>query len=131
MIKYLVSAAMLFMLAGTAFGTMWLYDDPVSFPISPYQSANTGFNLTDTALTKIAGFSFYSTLGEDFYMRAIPVNYSNATNSVMIGSAQKGTASFMTSPTFDGHAETNLLYAKGKSSFRVGSSEGSWTNLSP
>src|SRR5690606_13624814 len=115
MIKYLVSAAMLFMLAGTAFGTMWLYDDPVSFPISPYQSANTGFNLTDTALTKIAGFSFYSTLGEDFYMRAIPVNYSNATNSVMIGSAQKGTASFMTSPTFDGHAETNLLYAKGKS----------------
>ncbi len=131
MIKYLISAAMLFMLAGTTLGTMWLYDDPVSFPYSPHQSANTGFNLTDTALIKIAGFSYYSPLGEDFYMRAIPVNYSNATNSVMIGSAQKGTASFMTSPTFDGHAENNLQYAESKSSFRVGSSQGTWNNLSP
>lgn len=121
---------MLLMLAGTAIGTMWLYDDPVSFPISPYQSSATGFNLTNTALAKIAGFTYYSTLGEDFYKGAIPVNYSNATNSVMVTSSAKGTAAFLTSPTFDGHAESNLLYAKGKSSFRVGSSQGSWSNLS-
>jgi len=130
MIRYIVSTAMLLMLAGTTFGTMWLYDDPVSFPISPYQSANAGFNLTGTALAKIAGFTYYSTLGEDFYLRAIPVNYSNATNSVMITSGKKGTASFLTAPTFDGHAENNLIYAQGKSSFRVGG-QGSWTTLSP
>ena len=130
MIKHLISAAMLLMLAGTALGTMWLYDDPLSFPISPYHSANSAFNITDTALTRIAGFTYYSTLGEDFYMRAIPVNYTNATNSVMIGSTGKGTASFLNSPTFDGHAENNLLYAKSKSSFRVGG-QGSWSNLSP
>ena len=130
MIKHLVSAAMLLMLAGTALGTMWLYDDPLSFPISPYHSANAAFNITDTALIRIAGFTYYSTLGEDFYMRPIPVNYTNATNSVMITGAGKGTASFMTSPTFDGHAENNLLYAKDKSSFRVGG-QGYWGNLSP
>lgn len=121
---------MLLMLAGTTIGTTWLYDDPLSFPISPYHSANSGFNLTDTALSRIAGFQYFSTLGEDFHLRAIPVNYTNASNSVMVTSSAKGTAAFLTSPTFDGHAESNLLYAKGKSSFRVGSSQGTWTNLS-
>ena len=129
MIKYLIASAVLLMLTGAALGTMWLYVDPLSFPISPYQSAETGFNLTDTALTKIAGFTYYTTLGEDFYKRAIPVNYTNATNSVMISSTANGTASFLTSPTFGGHKENNLLYAQSKSSFRVGG-QGSWRNLS-
>ena len=129
MIKHLISAAVLLMLASTTLGTTWLYNDPLSFPISQHYSANTAFNITDTALTRIAGFTYYSTLGEDFYMRAIPVDYTNVTNSIMITSAGKGTASFLASPTFDGHAENNLLYAKDKSSFRVGG-QGSWTNLS-
>lgn len=120
---------MLLMLAGTAIGTTWLYDDPLSFPISPYHSANSGFNLTDTALSKIAGFQYFSTLGEDFHLRAIPVNYTNASNTIRIGSTGQGTSSFMASPTYDGHAENNLLYAIDKSTFRVGG-KSSWTNLS-
>ena len=102
MIKHLISAAVLLMLASTTLGTTWLYTDPLSFPISEHYSANAAFNI---------------------------INYTNATNSIMITSAGKGTASFLASPTFDGHAENNLLYAKDKSSFRVGG-QGSWTNLS-
>lgn len=128
MIKYVILAAMLLMLAGNAPGTMWLYDDPLSFPISPYYSTSSAFNLSDTALSRSAGFQYLSTLGEDFHMHAIPVNYTNATNSIMISGKLKGTSSFLAAPTYDGHAENNLFYAQDKSSFRVGS-EGSWNNL--
>lgn len=127
MIKCLISAAMLIMLAGTTLGTMWLYDDPVSFPISPYQTG-PAFSISDSALFRIAGFTYSSTLGEDFYMRAIPVNYTSANSSVKIASTGIGNSSFLSSPTFHGHTENNLLFAKSKSSFRVGK-EGAWTNL--
>jgi hypothetical protein len=126
MMKYVISVAVLLMLAGTGLATMWLYDDPMFFQMS-YPSQAASFKPADISILEIIDAPYFPLLGQSFYSNAIPVKLSNNTNTVQIGS--KGPASMSpVSVTFGGHLENNLKYAQSKSSLRIGS-QGSWSNI--
>jgi hypothetical protein len=126
MMKYAIPIALLFMLAGTALGTMWLYDDPTFFITGGKPQSGT-YTPADISILEIIDAPYFPLLGQSFKMNAIPVQVTNSSNTIQIGS--KGTLS--QSPvqvTFSGHLEDNLKYAQGKSSLRVGEL-GSWNSL--
>jgi hypothetical protein len=126
MIKYIISIALLFMLAGTAFGTMWLYDDPTFFQIGS-KAQVASFKPANISPFEIIDSPYFPLLGQGFYFNAIPVKLINSTDAVQIGSKSNIVLSSIP-VTFGGHLENNIKYAMGKSSLRVGQ-DGSWTNL--
>jgi len=126
MIKYLISMAILFMFAGTALSTMWLYDDPSFFQMG------TGFNAPmfkpgSISPLEIENAPFFPLLGQGFYTDAIPVQIRNSSNVIEIGSTANLNAA-PTQITFGEHLEDNLRYAQTKSSLRIGQ-QGAWTTL--
>ncbi len=126
MMKFIISVAMLLILAGTALGTMWLYDDPTFFQVqTPSQSS--AFKQASVPTLEIFDAPYFLLPGQGFYRNAIPVNLTDGTNTINIGSNGVG-ASSPVSTTFGGHLEDNLKYAQSKSSMRVGQ-QGSWTTL--
>jgi hypothetical protein len=126
MMKYIISVAVLLMLAGTGLATMWLYDDPMFFQMS-YPSQAASFKPADISILEIIDAPYFPLLGQSFYSTAIPVKLSNNTNTVQIGSKGQGSMSPI-SVTFGGHLENNMKYAQSKSSLRIGQ-DGSWGNL--
>lgn len=127
MMKYITAVAMLIMLAGCGAATMWLYDDPLFFPINtPSQSASV--KTADISILAILDAPYFPLLGQSFYSNAIPVKLTNSTNTVQIGS--RGASSLSPLPvTFGGHLEDNMRYAGSKSSLRIGQ-QGSWSAVS-
>jgi hypothetical protein len=126
MMKYAIPIALLFVLAGTAFGTMWLYDDPTFFQTGG-QSLRGSYTPANISILEIIDAPYFSLLGQSFYKNPIPVQVSNSSNTIQIGS--KGALSQNpVQVTFGGHLEDNLKYAQSKSSLRVGE-QGSWNNL--
>jgi hypothetical protein len=126
MMKYLIPVAILFILAGSALGTMWLYTDPGFFQMgTPTQNAS--FKPAKVAALEIIDAPFFPLLGQGFYNDAIPVSFTNKTNTMHIGSKSLS-ALPPVSATFGGHMENNLKYAQSRSSLRV-SPQGSWTTL--
>ncbi len=126
MMKQLITIAMLAILAGTASGTMWLYNNDF-FMLSSQPSENS-FKPASLSPFEIINAPFFPLLGEGFYTDPIPMQLRNATTSVEISSTGKLT----TEPvrlTFGGHVENNLKYAQSKSSVRIGDGSG-WTSLS-
>jgi len=124
--KFLIPLAMLFIMAGSALGTMWLYTDPTFFQTgTPVQ--NSSLILAKVPNLQFAGAPYIPLLGQGFYKDAIPVRLTNNTNTIQIGSKGPG-AIAPVSVTFGGHMEDNLKYAETKSSLRIGQ-PGSWTTL--
>jgi hypothetical protein len=117
---------MLFMLAGTALGTMWLYDDPAFFQIGS-EAQMASFKHMNISHFEIINAPYFPLLGQGFYFNAIPVKLSNSTDAIQIGS--KGNMALPpVQVTFGGHLENNMKYAMGKSSLRIGQ-QGSWANI--
>ena len=126
MMRYAIPIALLFMLAGTALGTMWLYDDPTFFQMGG-QSQGGSFTPANISILEIIDAPYFPLLGQSFYKNAIPVQVSNSSNTIQIGS--KGILSQgPVQVTFGGHLEDNLKYAQSKSSLRVGQ-QGSWNTM--
>jgi hypothetical protein len=123
--KYIIPVAILLMLAGTAFGTMWLYDDPTFFQGTQSQTAS--IKPADMSLLEIVDSAYFPLLGQGFYKDAIPVKLSNQTNAIQIGTKGSSTMNPV-QITFSGHLEDNLRYASSKSSLRVGSL-GNWSPI--
>jgi hypothetical protein len=115
MMKILIPLAMLFIMAGSALGTMWLYTDPTFFQTgTPVQNAS--LMLANAPNLEIVGAPYIPLLGQDFYKDAIPIG------------SKRPSAIAPVSVTFGGHMEDNLKYAQTKSSLRIGQ-PGSWTTL--
>jgi hypothetical protein len=126
MMKILIPLAMLFIMAGSALGTMWLYTDPTFFQMgTPLQNAS--LMQANVPNLQIAGAPYFPLLGQGFYKDAIPVRLTNSTNTIQIG-IKGPVAMAPVSITFGGHTENNLKYAQSKSSLRIGQT-GSWTTL--
>jgi hypothetical protein len=126
MIKYLISMVILFMFAGTALSTMWLYDDPSFLQMGTGFSAPM-FKPGSVSPLEIVNAPYFPLLGQSFYTDAMPVQIRNSSNVIEIGSMGK-LNSAPTQITFGEHLEDNLRYAQTKSSLRVGQ-QGSWTTL--
>jgi hypothetical protein len=126
MMKYIISVAVLLMLASTGLATMWIYDDPMFFQMG-YTSQAASFKPADISIMEIIDSPYFPLLGQSFYYNAIPVKLSNNTNTIQIGSRAPGSMSPIP-VTFGGHLENNLKYAQSKSSMRIGS-QGSWSNI--
>jgi hypothetical protein len=126
MMKFLIPLVMLFIMAGSALGTMWLYTDPTFFQTgTPVQNAS--LMRANVPNLEIVGAPYIPLLGQGFYKDAIPVRLTNNTNTIQIGS--KGPSAMApVSVTFGGHTEDNLKYAQSRSSLRIGQ-PGSWTTL--
>lgn len=124
MMKHLVLISMLLILAGTASGTIWLYNNDF-FMLGPQISA-ASFEPAKLSPFEIINAPFFPLLGEGFYTDAIPMQLRNATTSVEISTGKLNPNPVL--PTFSGHLENNLKYAQSKSSVRIGG-EGSWNNL--
>jgi len=90
MMKYIIPIAMLFMLAGTALGTMWLYDDPAFFQVgsSIENAALKSAESADTPSAQIVGTPYYPLLGQGFYKDAIPFRFTTNANAIQIGFIQ-------------------------------------------
>lgn len=126
MMKFSTMLAMLFLLAGTTSGTMWLYNADF-FMLGPQLPASS-FTPSNLSPFEIINAPFFPLLGESFYRNPLPVQVKSANNAIEISS----TGTRPTSPvqlTFGGHLENNLKYAQSKSSLRVGS-EGNWQSIS-
>ena len=114
------------MLSATGLATMWTYDDPMFFQMGSY-TPSVFFKAADTSILDIVKAPYFPLLGQSFYSDAIPVQLTNNTNTVQIGT--KSTGSLSTAPvTFGGHLENNLKYAQSQSSLRIGN-QGSWNTL--
>ena len=124
MAKHIAALAVLLMLSTTAIATMWTYHDPLLFQAG---YANPISRPADISLLEIVKAPYFPLLGQSFYSNAIPVNLSNSTNTIRIGS--KGAGGLGAVPvTFGEHLEDNLRYARGRSSLRIGG-DGSWNSL--
>jgi hypothetical protein len=125
MMKYLIPIAVFLMLAGTAWGTMWLYNDPDFFQTGSQPQAGS-FTPSSLSILEIVDAPYFPLLGQGFYTDAIPVQIKNDSNTVQISSGIKATAPVQI--TFGGNLENNLKYAQTKSSLRIGT-EGTWGTL--
>jgi hypothetical protein len=126
MLKYKIAMIMFFAMIGTAWGTMWLYDDPSFFQLgSPFYSST--FIPANVSPLDIVNAPYFPLLGQSFYANAIPVQIGNSTKVIEIRSkgVVKTPPPFM---TFGGHPENNLKYAQSKSSMRVGQG-GTWNTI--
>ena len=124
MAKHIAALAVLLMLSTTAIATMWTYHDPLLFQAG---YPNPISRPADLSLLEIVKSPYFPLLGQSFYSNAIPVNHSNSTNTIKIGS--KGAGGLGAVPvTFGEHLEDNLRYAQSRSSLRIGG-EGSWNSL--
>lgn len=126
MMKILITMAALFMLAGNALGTMWLYTDPTFFMLGSQFKAPS-FQPVNMSPIEIVEAPYFPLLGQGFSRDAIPVQITNSTNTIQIGIKTE----LQPAPvqvTFGGHLESNLKYAQTRSSLRVGQ-QGSWTTL--
>jgi len=127
MMKYLIPIAILFLLAGTSLGTMWLHDDPAFMQLGgSFQAAS--FKPANVALLEVINAPYFPLLGQGFYSSTIPLQLSNSSNVIQIGSTGNAAASPIPI-TFGGHLEDNLRYAQSKSSLRIGQ-QGTWNTLS-
>ena len=126
MMKILITLVTLFIMAGSALGTMWLYTDPTFIQMgTPVQNAS--LMRANVPNLEFVGAPYIPLLGQGFYKDAIPVRLTNNTNTIQIGSKGLSTMAPV-SITFGGHTEDNLKYAQTKSSLRIGQ-PGSWTTL--
>ena len=104
---------------------MWTYHDPLLFQAGyPNPSARPA----DLSILEIVKSPYFPLLGQSFYSNALPVNLSNSSNTIQIGSKAPGSLGPIP-VTFGGHLEDNLRYARGRSSLRIGG-DGSWSSLS-
>jgi len=125
MAKHIAALAVLLMLSVTGIATMWTYHDPMLFQAG-YPNPST--RQADISLLEIVKSPYFPLLGQSFYSNALPVNLTNSTNTIQIGS--KGPGSLGPIPvTFGGHLEDNMRYAQSRSSLRIGG-ESSWSSLS-
>ncbi len=124
MMRYIIPMVLFLTLAGNAWGTMWLYDDPDFFQMGSQPQGS--FTPSGISILEIVNAPYFPLLGQGFYTDALPVQIKNDTNTIQISSGIKATAPVQV--TFGGHLEDNLKYAQGKSSLRVGQ-EGSWATL--
>jgi len=126
MMKYAIAVAVILMLSATGLATMWTYDDPMFFQMGTYTPSGT-FRAADTSILEIVKAPYFPLLGQSFYTDAIPVQLTNNTNTIQIGT--KGAGSLSPAPvTFGGHLENNLKYAQSQSSLRIGN-QGTWNTL--
>jgi len=125
MAKHIAALAVLLMLSTSAIATMWTYHDPMLFQAG---YPNPSSRPADLSLMEIVKSPYFPLLGQSFYSNALPVNLTNSTNTIQIGSKGAGTLGPIP-VTFGGHLEDNLRYAQGRSSLRIGG-EGSWSSLS-
>jgi hypothetical protein len=141
MTRYLIPIAILFMLAGMASATMWLYTDPTFFTMeaqsntADYQLSyvGSGFSSNEMGTFKPANMSPFEIINAPFFplisggLGITLTPSQNTTRPVEI----RSTGSLDSTPpqlTFSGGMEDNLRYAQSKSSIKIGQS-GSWTNL--
>ena len=125
MANHIALLAVLLMLSTSAMATMWTFHDPMIFQTG---YSNPISRSADISLMEIVKAPYFPLLGQSFYSNARPVNLSNSSNTIRIGS--KGAGALGPIPvTFGGHLEDNLRYAQGRSSLRIGG-EGSWSSLS-
>lgn len=103
---------------------MWAYHDPMIFQTG---YTNPISRSADISLMEIVKAPYFPLLGQSFYSDAIPVNLSNSTNTIKIGSKGAGTLGPVPI-TFGEHLEDNLRYAQSRSSLRIGG-DGSWSSL--
>lgn len=129
MTKYLIALTMLFVLAGTAGATMWLYDDPMFFNQFGNRYTASSVQPVSLALSDIIQAPFYPLLGETFYKNALPVQMRNTSQTLQIGTTTKPSSVPIT-VTFSGNLENNLVYASSRSSLRVADG-GNWQALRP
>ena len=125
MANHIALLAVLLMLSTSAMATMWSYHDPMIFQTG---YSNPISRSADISLMEIVKSPYFPLLGQSFYSNALPVNLSNSSNTIQIGSKGAGTLGPIP-VTFGGHLEDNLRYAQGRSSLRIGG-EGSWSSLS-
>jgi len=125
MMKYLISVAMLLILAGTTGGTMWLYDGDF-FMLGPQQTPSS-FVPSNITTFEIINAPFFPLLGESFYRNPLPVEVKG-TNSAVEISSTGAKAMAPVKLSFGGHMENNLKYAESRSSLRIGES-GGWASL--
>ena len=125
MANHIALLAVLLMLSTSAMATMWTYHDPMIFQTG---YSNPISRSADISLMEIVKSPYFPLLGQSFYSNALPVNLSNSSNTIQIGSKGAGTLGPIP-VTFGGHLEDNLRYAQGRSSLRIGG-EGSWSSLS-
>ncbi len=125
MANHIALLAALLMLSTSAMATMWSYHDPMIFQTG---YSNPISRSADISLMEIVKSPYFPLLGQSFYSNALPVNLSNSSNTIQIGSKGAGTLGPIP-VTFGGHLEDNLRYAQGRSSLRIGG-EGSWSSLS-
>ena len=71
MMKYIISVAVLLMLAGTGLATMWIYDDPMFFQMS-YPSQAASFKPADISILEIIDSPYFPLLGQSFYYQCHP-----------------------------------------------------------
>ena len=125
MANHIALLAVLLMLSTSAMATMWSYHDPMIFQTG---YSNPISRSADISLMEIVKSPYFPLLGQSFYSNALPVNLSNSSNTIQIGSKGAGTLGPIP-VTFGGHLEDNMRYAQGRSSLRIGG-EGSWSSLS-
>jgi hypothetical protein len=125
MANHIALLAALLMLSTSAMATMWTYHDPMIFQTG---YSNPISRSADISLMEIVKAPYFPLLGQSFYSNALPVNLTNSSNTIQIGSKGAGTLGPIP-VTFGGHLEDNLRYAQGRSSLRIGG-EGSWSSLS-
>ncbi len=102
MMKFLIPLAMLFIMAGSALGTMWLYTDPTFFQMgTPVQSAS--LMPANVPNLEIVGVPYIPLLGQGFYKDAIPVRLTNNTNTIQIGSKGPGAMAPVSSNLWRAH----------------------------
>jgi hypothetical protein len=105
---------MLLILAGTALGTIWLYDDPAFLQLnSPAQDAT--FNPGKISPFEIIDAPYF------------PLLRNGTSDTVQIFDNRNSTSSPI-QVTFGGNLENNLNYAMTKSSIRIGQ-KGTWNSL--
>jgi hypothetical protein len=124
MAKHIAALTVLLMLSTSAMATMWAYHDPMIFQTG---YTNPISRSADISLMEIVRSPYFPLLGQSFYSNAIPVNLSNSTNTIKIGSKAAGTLGPLP-VTFGEHLEDNMRYAQSSSSLRIGG-DGSWSSL--
>lgn len=126
MANHIAALAVLLMLSASGMATMWTYHDPMIFQMG-YTLPASSYRPADISILEIVKAPYFPLLGQSFYSNAIPLNLTNRTNTVMIGSKGAGTLGAVP-VTFGEHLEDNLRYAQSRSSLRIGG-EDSWSTL--
>jgi hypothetical protein len=138
MTKYIISIAILLMLAGMASATMWLYTDPTFFTVGAQSPNAENYQLhlfdsgssSDMGTFRPANLSPFEIINAPFFP-LLSGGFGNSTENMTQPIEIRSTGGMDVTPlplTFNGGMENNLKYAQSRSSIKIGQN-GGWTNL--